>query len=122
MKTTIKQIQDAVPALQILTGCKLPVKAAYSVSKLVKACDRELAEFNEARVKIFTEGGCVVVDGNYANPPDKEVLKDCLDKAEELRDTEVEINALPLDIEQFGNGDVPGAAFLGLDWAMKQEA
>lgn len=121
MKTTIKQIQDAVPALQILTGCKLPVKAAYSVSKLVKACDRELADYTEARTKIFQDAKCTVVDGNFTHD-DKAILDECIAKAEELRSAEVEINALPLDIEQFGNGDVPGAAFLGLDWAMKQEA
>lgn len=120
IKTTPKKIGEANAAITALLGAKLPVKAAYAVSKLGKACQAEMEDFSKAREKIFTDAGCTVRDNKYHHD-EKEKLDAAIKLADELSDAEVEIAALPLDIEQFGNAELPGHAFLGLDWAMKPE-
>lgn len=130
LNTTLKQIMDANAALSILLGAKLPVKASYSVSKLAKACASEMEDYNKKREKMFGDAGCVLVttgkndDGSekkeYQHPDDKAKLDAVVKEIEELQGVEVEINALALDLDQFGSADVQGAAFYGLDWAMKE--
>ena len=121
INATLKQLAASSVGIQSLLAAKLPVKAKYAVSKLAGAIDRELETFNAARTKIFDDAGCTVVDKAYSHTH-KELLANAIKDAEELALTEVEINALPLDIEQFGNADIEGPAFYALDWAMKPEA
>ena len=119
MKATLRQIIEGNAGLQLMLGSKLPVKASYAVSKLARACASELDDFNKQREKLFTDAGCTVVGQEYAHSEGKEKIAAIIKEVEQLKDVEVEINALPLDLEQFGSGELPGAAFFGLDWAMK---
>lgn len=122
IKTTPATIALAIGSLTALMGAKLPVKAAYTVSKLARACDAELETYNAARAKIFTDAGCVVEGTQYVHKTDPTKLAEAIKQGDELGTVECELNALPLDIEQFKDCDVPGNAFYGLDWAMKPEA
>lgn len=130
IKTTPKQIGESQMAVIALLNSRLPVKAAYSVSKLARACDVEMQQYNMAREKIFMGAGCTVITteevikgekktiSNYTHV-DSEQLAQCIKDGDELATTPVEINALPLDLEQFGEAELPGSAFYGLEWAMK---
>lgn len=120
IKATNQQILDSIFATQILMACKLPIKAAYAVSKLGKACAIEERDINEMKQKIFTEGGCTIIDGRWSGA-DEEKFAAAIKEVEAMLSIEIEINAIPLDIEQFGNAEIPGNAFYGLDWAMKPE-
>lgn len=129
IKTTLKNVMQAMPCIDLLMAAKLPVKAAYAVGKLGRACAPEAEAFNRERDKIFAEAGCTIEDkgadahGNERRQwvhSEPEKLAVALKQADELLTQEVELNALPLDLEQFGNADVPGAAFFGLGWAMKE--
>lgn len=124
MKTTLKQIIAAQPALQKLqTVQALPVKADYAVSKLARACDAEIEQYNAVRKKRFEAAGCTVnVEKNaYVHPEGEDKLKQLAEEIDQVLDVEIEINALALDLDLFGNHDVPGGSFYGLDWAMKPE-
>lgn len=131
MNTTIKQIAEATAAINVLMGAKLPVKAAYAVSKLAKLCSNEMEHFGKQRDKVFEDRGCTITetenkDANgepikeWSHPDGKEAMAAVLKEIDEMMQSAVEISAVPLDIEQFGDADVPGGAFFGLDWAMKQ--
>lgn len=125
IKTTPKQILEGMAGLDALLKGTLPIKAKYAVSKLTRACQSELEDFNKARDQLFKDAGCTqgekdgVKQWVHAEPEKLEAAKK---QVEELLAAEVEINALPLDIETFGDGDISGPAFLGLDWAMKPDA
>jgi hypothetical protein len=123
IRTTLKSISEAMPALQLLLAAKLPVKAAYAVGKLSRACANEMEQYERDRAKLFAEAGCVVDEkaNKYVHKDDATIVEKVSKEASEMLDAECEIVALPLDIEQFGNAEVPGAAFFGLDWAMKKE-
>jgi hypothetical protein len=129
IKTTLKQMMESNGALSLLLNAKLPVKASYSVSKLAKACANELTDYDKKRTKMFEDAGCVltVVGKNdddsekkeYKHPDGQEKVDAVVKEIEDLIDVEVEINALPLDLDQFKDAEVSGSAFYGLDWAMK---
>lgn len=120
IKTTARQIEISMPSLAALGNSKLPAKAAYAVSKLSTACSKELDQYFKQREKIFSDAGCVVKDGKYVHD-DQAVVDKAIKDVDEIASMVVEINALMLDIEQFGTAEVPGNAFFGLEWAMKSD-
>lgn len=121
IKTTLKQIADAMPAINALLACsKLPVKASYAVGKLAAACESEMVAYNKARNQAFLDAGCGVADDKYTHPDGAAALTAAAAKADELLDAEAELSALPLDIAQFGSAEVPGNSFFNLEWAMKE--
>jgi hypothetical protein len=120
IKATIKQILNGNAGINSLLAAKLPVKAKYAVCKLADAMTVEMERYNKARAKIFEDAGCIAAD-NYYTHNDKDALVRATAEAAELTEAEVEINALPLDLEQFGNAEIEGPGFYGLDFAMKKE-
>ena len=134
IKTSPKQIAICMGSLEALMGAKLPVKATYAVGKLARACHAAMETYNKDRQKEFEDAGCKTVikgknpDGSdrevYEHPEDDEAktkLKAVQKKTEEMAEVEIEVNALPLDLAQFGDVDLPGNALYGLDWAVKAE-
>lgn len=148
VEATLKQIQGGMNAINLLLAVKrdqhgpgLPAKASYSVGKLASACQAEVERFSKARDKIFEDGGCkreVVkgADGKaLVGPSGEEItkwvhpegessdaMKALIAEVDSLMDAKVELNALPLDLDQFNDVGLAGAAFFGLDWAVKQPA
>jgi hypothetical protein len=124
IKSTLKEILDSFGSIQTLVGGKkMPPKAAYAVGKLARAVQSEIEQFYKTKEKIFTDAGCVVepVKNEYIHPAEPTKLEEAKQAVEDLVGAEVELNALPLDIEQFGNAELDGNAFIGLDWAMKKD-
>ena len=121
----------------LLSTKRLPAKASYSVSKLADACQAESQTFDKARQKLFSDAGCTIKvtkisvvdeDGKPKEIERSEWVHDdpaafdaVKEQAMQLETMEVEINALLLDIDQFGSAELPGNAFTGLDWAVKKE-
>lgn len=124
LKATLKQIAESTGSINLLMqGKKVPPKAAYAVSKLAKACANEMEHYGEQRKKVFDEAGCTVDTEKsvYVHADGQEKVDAVAKEAEQLLDAEVEINALALDLEQFGDkAELDAAAFFGLEWAMKQ--
>lgn len=120
LKATLRQVIEAGPGLQMLSSVKLPIKAAYAVGKLAAAFSRESEHYSQLKDKVFKEAGCRI-DKNQWTHDDPEVMERCIKEVEELAAADVELAALPLDLEQFGNAEVPAHALMHLDWAIKHE-
>jgi hypothetical protein len=120
LKTTPRKITEGMAGLDALLKAKLPVKAKYAVARLARACQDELEQFGKVREKVFKEAGCAAGEKSWTHE-DPDRLAHAVKEVEEMMDAECEINALPLDLDQFGDGEVEGPAFLGLDWAMKAD-
>jgi hypothetical protein len=124
IKTTIKTLIEAQPCVQMLLNARLPVKAAYAVSKLARAIQPELEQFDKTKAKLFTDAGCTIGGEGSSKEwthKDKAIVEKVGKDVDDLMTAECEINALPLDLEQFGAAELPGAAFLTLDFAMKKD-
>jgi hypothetical protein len=119
IKTTLMAIEKALPALTAQATAKLPVKAAYGLAKLRDACTKEMERYLEQRDKLFKDANCVIKDDKWTHP-DSALYASLVKQSEELASVEVEINALPLDLEQYGNAELPGNSFFMLEWALKK--
>jgi hypothetical protein len=83
-----------------------------------------MEHFGKQRDKVFEDFGCVSskvsedrIEWNH--PEGKEKLLEAVKQIEDMLTSETELNALPLDLDQFGDAELPGGSFFGLDWAMK---
>lgn len=127
---------------------RLPSKADYAVGKLQDASEGELAKYHKKREAKQAFFGVRPKDDQtgFEIDPDKvpesfetredeseedraarlkdfrtNAVADFLVELEELLDTETELNALPLDLAQFKDAEVPPGFFAALGWAMKTE-
>lgn len=148
IKTTLKNVMEAQAAIEALMSVRsLPSKVSYAVSKLAKACQSEMQQYEEARKAIFEKHGCVMgfvidpqtdaprlVNGmpvqEWQHPEDdayKSKVMAAVKEGTELLDVEIEINALYLYLDKFVDRndrdlELPGNAFFGLDWAIKEKS
>ena len=83
MKTTIRDIMQAVPALEKLAGASLPLKTAYKLSKNIKLLQSEIDFFTREREKIMKEYGGEVKHSRivFKKPEGPKALEDALSMA-----------------------------------------
>jgi hypothetical protein len=67
----IRQVVNALPALQKLAGCELSLKVLYKIKKLLGNLEGEIAFYNEQRIKILDKY-CDIVGDQYV-PRDGEM-------------------------------------------------
>ena len=102
---SLRQLVDSADSLRSLGQKPLKARSAYAVSKLLKATDIELANFNEVHMNLVkkfgrkNEQGQLDIDeqGNAHIAPEE--LDNYNKETQELLDTVVEINANKVRIE-----------------------
>ena len=107
----VGELVNSTEALQKLSQKELKAKLAWQVSKLLKAADKELQEFNEARMNLIKkygekdENGELITDdkGNCKIP--EEVTVDFSNELNDLVEAEIEINANKIKIDDLENID-----------------
>lgn len=62
IKTTIRGILNAMPVLSKLSNRELPVKVSYSIAKVIKAANSELATYDTQRIKLCEQYGTLNVE------------------------------------------------------------
>ena len=105
----IADIVNGTEALQKLVNAELKAKLAWKVSKLLKLADQEIQTFNETRMDLIRkfgekdENGELITDekGNCKIPPEN--LQDFSSELSDLLNSEVELNANKIDIEELEN-------------------
>lgn len=91
MTIKLESIQEAKPALEALIQKDMSMSAAYKVSKLVKAINAELKNYDEMRIKLLQDIGSTLNEtgDNYVIPVDKRQV--FAEKMQELLAVEVEV-------------------------------
>lgn len=91
MTIKLESIQEAKPALEALIQKDMSMSAAYKVSKLVKAINAELKNYDELRIKLLQDIGSTLNEtgDNYVIPVDKRQI--FAEKMQELLAVEVEV-------------------------------
>lgn len=92
MKIKLEALQGAKPALETLLGADMTITNAYRFSKLIKAVNAELKNYDEMRIKILQDLDCPLSDDgtHYDLPADKQA--EFMQKMQELLGMEVDIN------------------------------
>lgn len=90
IKTTVKSINAAKEALKRLAKAELPARVSYTVARLIRAIDGELALYEVQRIKLCEKYGEINAEGT------RYIIKDAVSFTREhtdLENTEVELNA-----------------------------
>lgn len=91
MKVRMEKLIEAKPALEALIQKDMSMTTAYKISKLVKAIDAELKNYDEMRIKLLQDIGSTLNEegSNYEVPIDKR--EEFAVKMQELLAIEVEL-------------------------------
>lgn len=101
----LSELLDSTETLKKLSQKDFKAKLAWSISRLLKAAEQEIQEFNDTRMNLINKYGEKGDDGQLVTD-DKgnchiipENIQEFSNELNELINTEVEINANPIDIE-----------------------
>ncbi len=105
IKVKINDLLNATEVLQALSKKSLKARLAFDISRILKAADAEVSQFNEARMKILQKYGEKDENGELASDEKgnckitKENLTDFNNELNELVNAEVELNANKISME-----------------------
>ena len=105
IKVKLSELLNSTETLKKLSQKDFKAKLAWSISRLLKAAEQEIQEFNDTRMNLINkygekgDDGQLVTDdkGNCRIVPEN--IQEFSNELNELINTEVEINANPIDIE-----------------------
>lgn len=105
----ISDLLNSTEVLQKLANKELKARLAWSVSKLLKAADKEISDFNEARMNLIKkygekdESGELITDEKGNCKITEGSVSAFSVELNELMNTEVEINANKILIDDIGD-------------------
>lgn len=101
----ISDLLNSTETLQRLSQKDFKAKPAWLIARLLKAAEKEIQEFNEARMNLIKKYGekdendeLITDDKGNCKIPEA-VLDNFTSELNELIDTEIEINANKIDID-----------------------
>lgn len=104
IKVKISDLLNSTETLQKLSQKDFKAKLAWSISRLLKAAEKEIQEFNDTRMNLINkygekdENGQLVTDDKGNCKIENEVLSEFSSELNDLISAEVEINANKIDI------------------------
>jgi len=123
IKIQLGELRNIAEGLNEILTKELPIKPAYWFGKLGKKVHKELAEFEENRVKLIKKyaskddkGEFIVKDNKYEFE-DKEAFNS---EFIELAGTEIEIDFNPISIEQLGDAKITPVIMMALEKFMEE--
>ena len=110
---TIKmsELLDSTEVLQKLAKTSLKAKLAFQIARVLKEAEKEVQGFNDTRMNLIKkygekdEGGELVKDENDNCKIPNESIKEFQDELNEVMNTEIEINANKLRMEDLESLD-----------------
>lgn len=112
MKFQLGEIRNMKDPMIVLLGKDLPIKAAWSLTKLIKTFDKELGEIEEFRVNLIKKLGVADEEGNVQVPNEK--MNEFIDQFNELLMTEIEVDFTPISIDSLGDIQVSAKDLMAL--------
>ena len=121
IKLKISDLLNSTEALQKLAGKELKAKLAWQVGHVLKLAEKEIQDFNETRMNLIKkygekdENGELVTDENNNCKINNEFINDFSNELNELIESEIEINANKIKIEDIENLDFTPAEMTQLE-------
>ena len=118
---TLEQLVNSTEGLRELSQKTLKARPAYAVAKILKAAEAEMTGFNDTRMNLIKKYGDKKENGELNTDENGNVhiapgsLVDFNKELQELLDTQVEINANKIKIEDIGDVDFTPAEMAQLD-------
>jgi len=125
IKLKVHQLKTAESTLKMLASKQLPAKLAYQVAKIIRAADKELLAIEEARVSAVRKYGKEVQPNSPDEQPSLQVPPESIEaftvEMQELFDSEIELNAYPIKVGDFGNIELQPIQLLALESLLDEE-
>lgn len=108
MKITIYELISVLAIEEKISSLKLPIKAAYRLSKILARAHEEQKFFQEKFQEIIQKYGEKDAEGKLISTKDgnislqKDKIEDCSKELDELYNLEVELPNYSFSIEDFG--------------------
>lgn len=122
INTYLRNIVESADIMRDLSTKSLKGRAAFRVARLLRELEKEFTLFNEKRMDLIkdyaqkdAETGEIKSDENGNVTLEPERLNEFYQKLEELLNTEVEINAEKISIDDFGDADFTPAQIINLE-------
>lgn len=121
IKIKIRELLNCTDALQKLAGKELKAKLAWQVARLLKSADTELSSFNETRMNLIKkygekdEAGELITDENGNCKILTDSVETFSNELNELVETEIEINANKLKVDDLNDIDFTPAEMNALE-------
>lgn len=121
IKVKLEDLVNATDGLRGLSQKQLKARCAYAVGKILKSADAEIQSFNETRMELIKKYGekdengelKTEENGNVRIPP--EGLNDFSKELRELLDTEIEISANKIKMDDIGEVEFTPAEMAQLE-------
>lgn len=121
IKVKLEDLINATDGLKGLSQKQLKARCAYAVGKILKSADAEIQSFNETRMELIKKYGekdengelKTEENGNVRIPP--EGLNDFSKELRELLDTEIEISANKIKMDDLGDVEFTPAEMTQLE-------
>ena len=121
IKVRLEDLVNATDGLKGLSQKQLKARCAYAVGKILKSADAEIQSFNETRMELIKKYGekdengelKTEENGNVRIPP--EGLNDFSKELRELLDTEIEISANKIKMDDIGEVEFTPAEMAQLE-------
>lgn len=121
INTTLRNIVESADIMRDLSTKSLKGRAAFRVARLLRELEKEFTLFNEKRVDLIKEyaqkdeNGEMKSDDKGNVSLDEARLSEFYQNLETLLNTEVEINAEKIDIDDLGDTDFTPAQVITLE-------
>lgn len=121
IQVKIADLLNSTETLQKLAQKDFKAKLAWSISRLLKAAEAEIQNFNDTRMNLIKKYGEKDTDGELITDENgnckilPESVEDFNKELNELINTEIEINANKIDIELLENIDFTPSEMAILD-------
>ena len=127
IEVKLVDLVNSAEALKVLGDKPLRGKLAYKVGKVIQAVSNELELYDKARRELLNkycekdENGEIIVsvDGNVQIMKDN--IPDYNKEIAILNDTQIELNAVTLDLEDFEDIEMTPKEMVQIDWVIKKE-
>lgn len=123
----LSQLVNSSSALQKLGNQPLRGKLAYKVGKVIQEISNELSLYDKARHELL-EKYCIKDDNNeivvYENGNvqiAKENIPVYTEEINKLNDTEIELNIVLLDLDDFQDIEMTPKEMMDIEWIIKKE-
>ena len=123
----LSQLVNSAQALRNLGDKPLRGKLAYKVGKVIQQVSNELNLYDKARHQLLEkycikdDGGQMIVDDNGGVQIPKENIPIYTEEINKLDNTEIELNATLLDLEDFDSIEMTPKQMIDIEWLIKKE-
>ena len=114
----LEKLVNAIPTINKIVKCEIPIKTAFRLSTLVKELNKHLDTYNENRQKLIEKYSTSEKndDGEEITVIPKEKISDFTDENSQLGSEEVSLEIPEITIDMLGDIKLSTTDIMSVEW------